>query len=277
MASTIDRHDFELSNGILTCWILELVDGSVWFRGNDIAAFLGYSRPRDAVLKNVNPHYRKTWGELKKLLPNTKSPSNWQPTVWMISIEGVRCLLEKTKLPVPKQTIEEMARVFDVDLSLPQEPEELNYISPKPEELNYISAIREAFYFYKSTPQFHIGEYTIELYFPDHKIAIEHDEFNHDPSYRYEREKFIKEQLNCQFLRFNPDIKMFSIFKFIGDLSRVFFLDSPPNNSSSDLETYSTPSSSSLEWDTCSCSCESDDSSSDMITCSCSSDSGIEY
>lgn len=282
MASTIDRHEFELSNGILSCWILELADGSVWFRGNDIAGFLGYRRPQDAITKYVRPEWRKMWEEMKKLLTTPVTSSYLQPKVWMISKEGVRCLLEKTKLPVPKQTIEELARVFDIDLTLPQEPEEMKIcITPKPtNELNYISAIREAFYFYKSATQFHIGEYKIDLYFPDQKVAIERYNCNWDLTYTYEREKFIKEQLNCHFLRFIPDEKMFSIFKFIGDINRVFFLDSnyskpfdsKPNNSNdslSDSEKSSTHDNSN-DSETSSCL-------SDMITCSFSdSDSGIE-
>ena len=57
--------------------------------------------------------------------------------------------------------------------------------------------------------QFSIGSYRIDLYFPEHKLAIECDEHDHkDRQIDYEiwRQKFIEDQLNCRFIRYNPDV-----------------------------------------------------------------------
>ena len=37
-----------------------MVDGGAWFRGTDIAAALGYARPRDAVRNHVDEQDRET-------------------------------------------------------------------------------------------------------------------------------------------------------------------------------------------------------------------------
>ena len=56
--------------------------------------------------------------------------------------------------------------------------------------------------------QFHIGKYRIHLYFLEHKLVIECDEFaynNCDFSYEVKWQKFIEEQLQCQFVQYSPD------------------------------------------------------------------------
>ena len=71
----------------------------------------------------------------------------------------------------------------------------------------------------KTIEQFVVGDYRIDLYFPDERIAIECDEDNHiryknDP----EREAFIIQILHCSFLRFNPDEPGFNIGEVIAIL-----------------------------------------------------------
>lgn len=63
-----------------------------------------------------------------------------------------------------------------------------------------------------------IFPYRIDLYFPDYKLAIECDENGHknrNKLYELERELYIKNQLKCKFIRFNPDDKEFNIFNLI--------------------------------------------------------------
>ena len=59
-----------------------------------------------------------------------------------------------------------------------------------------------------------IGSYRIDLYFSEHKLAIECDEHDHkdrDINYEIYRQMFIKDQLTCKFIRYNPDAKDFTI------------------------------------------------------------------
>ena len=54
----------------------------------------------------------------------------------------------------------------------------------------------------------------IDLYFRDYRRAIEVDEFdqcNRDIEYQKEREIRLKEDLNCAFIKINPD-EEFSLF-----------------------------------------------------------------
>jgi hypothetical protein len=49
--------------------------------------------------------------------------------------------------------------------------------------------------------------YRIDLYFPDHRIAVECDEEGHrqrDPVYEADRQRFITDKLGCVFVRYNP-------------------------------------------------------------------------
>jgi very-short-patch-repair endonuclease len=73
----------------------------------------------------------------------------------------------------------------------------------------------------KAIEQFCIGDYRIDLYLPQFKIAIECDEFNHDeydPSSDDERTRFITRQLNCKWVRFDPYASTFNIFAVIRDI-----------------------------------------------------------
>jgi very-short-patch-repair endonuclease len=67
--------------------------------------------------------------------------------------------------------------------------------------------------------QFKVGRYRVDLYIDEYDLAVECDEYNHrdrDPRKEKEREEFIRSELDCEFIRFNPDCKNFSIFKVIG-------------------------------------------------------------
>ena len=74
---------------------------------------------------------------------------------------------------------------------------------------NYlIKIIMEMFDGEEMVRQIPIGKYRIDLYFSAYKLALECDEFgrnNRDISYEINRQKFIEEQLQCQFVQYNPD------------------------------------------------------------------------
>ena len=70
--------------------------------------------------------------------------------------------------------------------------------------------------------QFCIGSHRIDLYFPEHKLAIECSEYNHedrDTSYKINRQKFVDDQLNCKFVHSNPDAEDFMTERI---LNRIF-------------------------------------------------------
>ena len=64
--------------------------------------------------------------------------------------------------------------------------------------------------------QYTVLGYIIVLYFYEHKLAIEIDELGHndrntDYETKREREREIKSELNCVFIRTNPDAANFNI------------------------------------------------------------------
>ncbi len=71
--------------------------------------------------------------------------------------------------------------------------------------------------------QFVVGRYRIDLYIKDFKLAIGCDEFNHRDRDSYEereREGFLRAGLNCEFIRFDPDARDFSIFAMLGKIHK---------------------------------------------------------
>ena len=55
------------------------------------------------------------------------------------------------------------------------------------------------------------------------KLAIEVDELGHadrNPNNKLERQKALKREINCVFIRLNPDEKDFNIFKEISKIHR---------------------------------------------------------
>ena len=63
--------------------------------------------------------------------------------------------------------------------------------------------------------------YQIDLYFLEHKLAIEVDGKGHtdrDEKKENDREEKIKKELGCKFIRINPDAKNYDIFVEIGKI-----------------------------------------------------------
>ena len=71
--------------------------------------------------------------------------------------------------------------------------------------------------------QYSVLGYRIDLYFHEYKLAIEVDELGHtnrNINNEIERQKALEKELNCVFIRINPDEKDFNIFKEINKIHR---------------------------------------------------------
>ena len=65
--------------------------------------------------------------------------------------------------------------------------------------------------------------YKIDLYFHDHKLAVEIDEKSHKDRNIYDeiqRQKALENELRCEFIRTNPDEKSFTISRAINKIDR---------------------------------------------------------
>jgi len=80
--------------------------------------------------------------------------------------------------------------------------------------------------------QFSVDPYKIDLYFPNYKLAIECDEYIHifKQEDDLKRENYIKEKLNCQFIRFKQDKKNKNLSKLINQINQVIYNDQIKDN-----------------------------------------------
>ena len=90
-------------------------------------------------------------------------------------------------------------------------------------EQTIINSIKAAFEGENIQTQYSVLGYRIDLYFHEYKLAIEVDELGHNDrniDYEIQRQKALERELNCVFIRINPDEKDFNIFKEINKIHR---------------------------------------------------------
>lgn len=107
MAVTHRRFTFSEEDGIsVDCYIFILRkpdgDREFWFKGKDLAKYLGYNKPSMAIKRHVPSEYQRTWKDINILAnsPLLKNIlSNWQPTTIFLSEPGVYALVARSKKP----------------------------------------------------------------------------------------------------------------------------------------------------------------------------------
>jgi very-short-patch-repair endonuclease len=124
-----------------------------------------------------------------------------------ITLNGLKILLSKSR----KHKVIDFAKFLNIDI--------LDIHSPCIESTN-IAKIMKVFKNENTECQYSIDNYFIDLYFIDYNLAIECDEEQHKYTKEEDiiREEYIKEKLNCHFIRFNPHIKDFDILDVISDI-----------------------------------------------------------
>ena len=193
------------------------INGKPWTRAKEVCKALEYgenTKPKDVLKKHVNIENKRHMRELKGVVsPNTplEWPKNSQPDEYCLNEEGIRELVLKPKQP----------KAADLAEHLGINVHKHKYTS---KENDSIEIIMKTFHGEKMERQFKIGNYRIDLYLPEHKIAVECDEFDHigrDINYEIFRQKFIEEQLQCTFVRYNPDDKDFDMALVLNKIYRT--------------------------------------------------------
>ena len=90
-------------------------------------------------------------------------------------------------------------------------------------EQTVINSIKDAFEGENMQTQYTVLGYRIDLYFHKYKLAIEVDELGHNDrniDYEIQRQKALERELDCAFIRINPDAADFNIFKEIKKIHR---------------------------------------------------------
>ena len=87
-----------------------------------------------------------------------------------------------------------------------------------------INSTKDAFEGEDLQTQYSVLGYRIDLYFHKYKLAIEVDELGHtnrNINNEIERQKALEKELNCVFIRINPDEKDFNILKAINEIKKL--------------------------------------------------------
>ena len=90
-------------------------------------------------------------------------------------------------------------------------------------EQTVISTIKDAFEGENMQTQYTVLCCRIDLYFHEYKLAIEVDELGHNDrniDYETERQRALERELDCRFIRINPDAVDFNIGKEINKIHR---------------------------------------------------------
>ena len=193
-----------------TMRVLDL-DTGIWIRGNDVAAILGYSRPRDAIHDNILPEHKRP---LNSLLPTAPLNGNERRATY-INVSGLRTLIACSQRPNKEPFIEFCREQFGIGCHV---------VTRLRKEQEYIGYIIKVFEHKGPRTQFPVERYRIDLYFPAERVAVECDEYGHRdrcPVQEATREQFIAARLGCRFVRFNPDAPAFCVFDTIREIMQA--------------------------------------------------------
>jgi prophage antirepressor-like protein len=196
-----------------------------YFCGIDVCNILEHKDIKKSLFK-LDSDYKKDLQtiieELKEINPNTiigmpsSKPSYNEGKAIYLSKDGLVAMLTKSRTLASYR----VSQVISDKLGL-----NLKYVYNVSKQQQTLDIIRAAFKTLTCIPEYKVGTYRIDLYFPDLKVAVECDEYCHidrDQQYEHEREQFIKNKLCCLFVRYNPDSSCFNIGNVICEINNVY-------------------------------------------------------
>ena len=197
----VQVYDFE-GNDVRTMVLGE----EPWFVGKDIAKALEYKNVSKALKDHVDEEDKRY---------NKSLSSLGQRGGWLITESGVRQLVASSNMP----NAIGLCNYLGIEIG--------GYNNVKKEQRTLLQ-IMQAFNGEDMQRQYPVsrGKYRIDLYFPKYKLAIECDEFGHSDrpeGYDETRQEYIKNELNCRFIRYNPDSDNFSIFNVINNIINYIY------------------------------------------------------
>ena len=190
------------------------IDSKEWVQAKEVSKALEYEKKTvDVVKAHISTENFAHRYELTRHAADSH-PVNWpkdsRKDDYYINEEGLRDLVLSSQQP----QVALLAETLGINVH------KHKYMS---KENDSIEIIMETFDGEEMIGQFHIGKYCIDLYFSEHKLAIECDEFGHnnrDASYEVNHQKFIEEQLQCQFVHYNPDAQDFDVVQVLNKIFR---------------------------------------------------------
>ena len=126
-----------------------------------------------------------------------------------LTLNGIKQFLSNSRKPFSR----EFAKILRI---------EINEFKVECVESSTIRQILTAFHGERMIDQYSVLKYRIDLYFPKYKLAIECDESQHNVKIKKENDTIrmneIQIELQCNFIRYDPFDKLFSIFNVINQI-----------------------------------------------------------
>jgi very-short-patch-repair endonuclease/prophage antirepressor-like protein len=175
-----------------------------YFVGFEITTLLGYKKPTSALI-NVSKSNKIEFRDY----PGVKKPI-LDPQTILITRDGAIEILIKTRKRLTPDVLH-ILKTFHIDTTNRK---------CLTKEQQTLSSIANTFKAEKIEDQFKVGNYYLDMYFPEYKLVIECDENGHadrKPCDERERMDFVNKELGTKdnnWIRFNPD-------EFDFDMSRV--------------------------------------------------------
>ncbi|AYV75623.1 MAG: hypothetical protein Terrestrivirus2_131 [Terrestrivirus sp.] len=176
----------------------------IWFKGASLAKALGYKDTVSAIHRHIDKNHKKDYKSLIKNDANITYKINKKidPQTIFIDKEGLITLLLETKLT----NVDTIAKQFGIETLYRYKRKEIEIIDELCIFFNEIGCRHEI--------QYVVDNYKIDLYILAYKLAIEIDEYNHNDRNKNDeqiRENYLRNKLECEFIRVNPHDKNFSI------------------------------------------------------------------
>jgi very-short-patch-repair endonuclease len=168
---------------------------------DDLAIMLEASSGKD-IIRCVD----ETWKDVRSVqTPGGKQKVNivWEP--------GIKQLLQKSRKPKARLVAEQLGLDLDIHRSSI--------------ESDTIRIIKSAFQHLNPVDQFFVSGYRIDLYFPQHRIAVECDEYHHSYKAKQDvkRQDIITKTLGCSWVRYAPYKRGFCIGNVINTLIKKIY------------------------------------------------------
>lgn len=173
-------------------------ENELWFVGKDICNVLDLKNSRAAMSNLKESEFR--FFEIKT--------SGGRQSIKCLNEKGIKKLLNKSR----KLEAINFANKIGINVNTTLFPNE---------EQEILSIITAAFKNFQHENQLEVGSYRLDLYFPELKIAVECDEFDHEnynAAEEIKRQLYIERELGCYFVRFNPDEPNFNVGDVINQI-----------------------------------------------------------
>ena len=203
-----------LFNSIHTGAIETLFDGEnkPWFKRADLGRYLGIAKVKNSM--HIPSHFMcKRQDIIGAQVPGALGKRKNSHDVF-VNLDGVIKIVTTSRKP---KTLE-LAEALGIDTH------KQKFLSKEQET---ISIIMQVFKGIKMIDQYTVDNYRIDLYFPEHKLVVKCDEFDHadrDIEYEVKRQNHIEVKLGCTFICCNPDAKKFDLFEVINRIIRAIYL-----------------------------------------------------